>query len=266
MKVTGVKVTQQSHPLSRRMGEARLPAGRLTESCCIIELMTDAGLTGIAIGSEGVRAHIDELVKDVLVGADPRGVTGSGSECLTRARRTRHGRYLDEAIALLDVALWDLKSKANDEPLWKTLGGARPRANAHASGMDLALSDEELSAWYVATARDYGLRGGKLQVGLDLDSRSAAPRTHARRVDAGNARPCVDDRCGRVLVAEGSDPPHARDRETLRSHVGRGGIAELGFPRTEAGLECHPRRGLCGRGVHDVSVNSCRISSTAPRM
>jgi L-alanine-DL-glutamate epimerase-like enolase superfamily enzyme len=170
MKVTGIKVTQQSHPLSRRMGEARLPAGRLTESCCIMELMTDAGLTGIAIGSEGVRAHIGELVKDVLVGADPRGVRGLWRRMLDARSAHRHGRYLHEAIALLDVALWDLKSKADDQPLWKTLGGARPKANAYASGVDLALSDEELSAWYVATAHDYGLRGGKLQVGLDPDS------------------------------------------------------------------------------------------------
>ena len=48
----------------------------------------------------------------------------------------RRGEGLPETtIAALDVALWDLKAKANDEPLWKTLGGARPRANSHAGAV-----------------------------------------------------------------------------------------------------------------------------------
>jgi L-alanine-DL-glutamate epimerase-like enolase superfamily enzyme len=91
-----------------------------------------------------------------------------------RSARRRAPRF-NAAIAALDVALWDLKSKANDEPLWKTLGGARPRARAYASGIDFALSDDELSGWYRSMARDFGLRGGKLQVGHD-------PKTDLRRV------------------------------------------------------------------------------------
>jgi L-alanine-DL-glutamate epimerase-like enolase superfamily enzyme len=120
----------------------------------IVELLTDTGLTGIAIGAEVPGAPIESLVKDVLIGADPRGVRGLW-------QRMTESRSRPEAIALLDGALWDLKAKANGEPLWKTLGGARPNANAYASGTDLA--------WFDLMARDYGLRGGKLQVGAEGD-------------------------------------------------------------------------------------------------
>ena len=167
MKVTSVKVTPHANALSRRMGEAHAPAGRLTEHCCVVELMTDVGLTGIAIGDEAAITSIEGLVSDVLVGADPRGVRSLWQRMANVQMAKRRGHRLHDAIAALDVALWDLKSKANDEPLWKTLGGTRPKANAYASGIDLALSDEELSAWYARMARDYGLRGGKLQVGRD---------------------------------------------------------------------------------------------------
>lgn len=160
MKVTGVKAT-------RRMGGAHALAGQLTESCCVVELSTDAGLTGIGIADTGVRTPVKRLVADLLVGADPRCVTGIWQRMIDAQSTNRRGKALSRAIAVLDVALWDLKAKANHEPLWKSLGGTRPKANAYASSIGLSLDDEEFSAWYLRMARDHGLRGGKLRVGLE---------------------------------------------------------------------------------------------------
>jgi L-alanine-DL-glutamate epimerase-like enolase superfamily enzyme len=175
MKVTGIRVTGQTCRLSRRLARARSPAGRLTKNCCTVELFTDAGHTGIAIGQEASRQAIEKLARDLLVGADPRGVKGLWQRMGQAQSARRRAPRLHEATAALDVALWDLKSKANDEPLWKTLGGARPRARAYASGVDFALSDDELADWYGTMARKFGLRGGKLQVGHE-------PTTDVRRV------------------------------------------------------------------------------------
>jgi L-alanine-DL-glutamate epimerase-like enolase superfamily enzyme len=153
MKITGVKTTR--------------PAGAAQESC-IVELLTDAGMKGIAFAAAGARAQIKRLVKERLVGADPRGVTGIWQQ-LSDPQSALRGKAYRNAIAALDLALWDLKAKANDEPLWKTLGGARPRANAYASHQDPAASDAELTTWFQRMARDHGLRGGKLRVGADGD-------------------------------------------------------------------------------------------------
>jgi len=160
MMITGVKAT-------RRAGDAHALAGPLTASCCIVELSTDAGLTGIGIADAGVRAPVKRLVGDMLVGADPRGVTGIWQRMMGAQSAGRRSKAECRAVAVLDQALWDLKAKANDEPLWKSLGGARPRANAYASSIGLSLGDEELSAWYLRMARDHGLRGGKLRVGAE---------------------------------------------------------------------------------------------------
>ena len=157
MRITGAKVI-------RRAG------------CCIVALATDAGVTGIGIGDSAAGAKARKIAAGMLMGADPRAVTGLWQQ-MSQAKSAgggakAHGR----AIAALDLALWDLKARANGEPLWKTLGGARPRANAYASSAGRFRGDEELAAWFTRMARDYGLRGGKLQVGLrdDADLRRLA--------------------------------------------------------------------------------------------
>ena len=160
MKITGVKVT-------RRAGDASASAGRPAANLCIVALSTDAGLTGIGIGDAGIGALVRRLVADMLVGADPGSVTGIWQQMTGAQSPGRRSKTRSRAIAVLDQALWDLKAKACDEPLWKSLGGARPRANAYASSAGLSLGDEELSAWYLRMARDHGLRAGKLRVGTD---------------------------------------------------------------------------------------------------
>jgi L-alanine-DL-glutamate epimerase-like enolase superfamily enzyme len=161
MKVTGVKVTPYACPPAGR------PAGRHANRGCVVELLTDSELFGIAIGVDGAGAQIERFVAEMLVGADPRAATGLWQRMAdVQAARRREG-LLATTIAVLDVALWDLKAKANEEPLWKTLGGGRPRANSHAGGAAPTASDQELADWYGSMARDYGLRGAKLKVGLD---------------------------------------------------------------------------------------------------
>jgi L-alanine-DL-glutamate epimerase-like enolase superfamily enzyme len=71
------------------------------------------------------------------------------------------------ALSAIDVALWDLKAKLADEPLWRTLGAREGRVRAYASGLDYCLSDEELFAFYRRMA-EQGIDAGKLKVGLDL--------------------------------------------------------------------------------------------------
>ena len=57
---------------------------------------------------------------------------------MNRAADRGAGQGAKDGIAALDLALWDLKAKLNDEPLWKALGGRRPRVNVHAGACDAA--------------------------------------------------------------------------------------------------------------------------------
>ena len=163
MKITGVKTSQYRSRHGRQPDDARRPDG------CLVELLTDQEISGIAIGRARVQTDIERLVKEILADRDPRAVSGLWQRMSDHDCRGTQGVII-EAAAVLDNALWDLKARANQEPLWKTLGGSRPRANVYASDAGMPGSDAELSDWYAAMAKDYGLREGKLRVGPDQDA------------------------------------------------------------------------------------------------
>lgn len=66
MKITGVKTTLYLHKLSRRMGDANSPSGRVKGTNCVVELETDEGLVGIGLGGGGVRPQIHTMVDGLL--------------------------------------------------------------------------------------------------------------------------------------------------------------------------------------------------------
>ena len=169
MKITGVKTTLYQCDLTRKKGDANSPGGRVAAGGMAVEITTDEGLTGVHIGGGSAAPQINSLVNDLLIGEDPRGVRGLWLKMVDRAFKGGHDGIMNDAISVIDVALWDLKAKANDEPLWKTLGGSRPRTLAYASGIEMPLNDEELADWYGSMA-NLGFKGGKLKVGLDQDS------------------------------------------------------------------------------------------------
>jgi L-alanine-DL-glutamate epimerase-like enolase superfamily enzyme len=134
---------------------------------CLLELETDAGLTGIAAGIATAGGDAARLVNSLLQDQDPRAVTGLWQRMCSACPQEERGGAVGDAIAMLDVALWDLKSRANGEPLWKCLGGSRPRINAIAALIDPDADDHALSEWCAGMARRYGFRSARLKAGKD---------------------------------------------------------------------------------------------------
>ena len=64
---------------------------------------------------------------------------------LAQVFKTGHAGTRFGAIGAIDMALWDLKAKAAGEPLWRMLGGAARFVPGYASGLDIALDDDELA-------------------------------------------------------------------------------------------------------------------------
>lgn len=71
-------------------------------------------------------------------------------------------------VGAVDMALWDIKAKAADEPLWRTLGGRERFVPGYASGLEYGLDDDDLAGLYGRFA-DRGFKAGKLKGGRDLD-------------------------------------------------------------------------------------------------
>lgn len=165
MKITNIRTQLYEYDLSRPLGDANSPAGRSRACDLAVFIETDEGPTGVTIGNPGARSQIQSLTP-LLIGRDPRGVRGLWKKMVDKVFKGGNEGAANDAISNLDVALWDLKAKAADEPLWRTLGAATRHVKMYASGIEMPLSDDELEAFYRGMA-ERGVSAGKLKVGLD---------------------------------------------------------------------------------------------------
>lgn len=164
MKVTGIRQRSYHFTMKRPIGDANGPLGNDAGAGTFTFVDTDEGITGISLGGSPAVRRMEHLI----VGEDPRGVVGLWKRMNDFAFKGGVEGEDKRAIAAIDCALWDLKAKINDEPLWKTFGAREGRCKAYASGIDLCLTDDELHAFYSRMA-EKGIDGGKLKVGLDMD-------------------------------------------------------------------------------------------------
>ena len=95
---------------------------------------------------------------------------------------------LAQAIAGLDLALWDLCARRRHEPLWRLLGGRSDRVEVYASGINPDRPED-----VVAARRAAGYRAFKLKVGFD-DARDLANVAALRALLGADAAVVLEDR------------------------------------------------------------------------
>ena len=193
MKITELKTHLYEFENNRVVGDANSPAGRKLQSNLLIEVKTDEGLTGYSSAGASAKPLVESMFNRALKDKDPSNVKGITKQMMDFAFKGGHGGMINEAISALDIALWDLKAKSNNEPLWKTLGGLNPKVRAYASGLDIPMNDKNLKEWYEKMA-SWGFDGGKLKVGLnqDDDIRRIGIMRDALKVNSDNPLIMID--------------------------------------------------------------------------
>src|SRR5215475_9764161 len=183
MKITKVVSNILRIPEDDPLADMPEEAGRL-RPIVIVRIQTDNGLEGIGITLYGgaltgtLRTAIDELGA-LLIGEDPLRI-----EAILRKLRTAAGDNCGSGIytlaqSAIDVALWDIKGKALDQPLWKLLGGHRDRVPTYASGsLRRGLSDDQAQR-AAHTLLQKGFRQMKTQMALPGNP---TPAEEVRRV------------------------------------------------------------------------------------
>jgi L-alanine-DL-glutamate epimerase-like enolase superfamily enzyme len=133
----------------------------------LVRVRTDAGLTGWgeAFGyfcRRAVAAQIADLVAPALLGRDPSDPAALNEEL--QRRFVLFGRYGVTIFALsgVDIALWDLKAKAEGVDLATLLAGRRVREEVDAYASLLRYGDADLVARYAGNAAGQGYRSLKL--------------------------------------------------------------------------------------------------------
>ncbi|WP_335974960.1 MULTISPECIES: mandelate racemase/muconate lactonizing enzyme family protein [Streptomycetaceae] len=130
----------------------------------LVEVRTDDGCVGwgealAPVGPEVPAAVVDRLLAGQLVGRDPRRVRPLWQRMRELMRERGHlvGHQAD-AMAAVDIALWDLHGKLTGLSVAELLGGAyRDQVPAYVSGLP-----EPTDAQRAALARDYERKGASL--------------------------------------------------------------------------------------------------------
>lgn len=146
----------------------------------IVELDTDAGTTGIATGQAAMRSFIHEQLTDTVVGADPFETEKIWRDMFWRVRGSGRKGLAFQAISAIDNAIWDIKAKALDLPLYRLLGPVHERLPVYGSGGWTNYTTEELVQSQVSVVEN-GFTATKLKVGKDF---GRAEQEDVRRVEA----------------------------------------------------------------------------------
>ena len=163
MKITDFRLETYEMRMDRPIGDANGPVGEDVAGGSVLWINTDEGISGVAPMGNAAVGRLFHLIE----GEDPRSVNGLWQRMVDYVFKGGNEGESNSAISAIDIALWDLKSKIADEPLWQTLGAREGATKAYASGIDMCLDDEQLYAFYSRMARN-GIDSGKLKVGLDM--------------------------------------------------------------------------------------------------
>ncbi len=114
-----------------RIYRPQKPNPHFNQSDLIVTVETDSGLTGIG---EGGSPDTLEQCAGVLIGEDPRRIQHLW-QVMYRSYFYPAGREKLHALGALDLALWDLKGKLLNAPVYELLGGlARDHLECYSTG------------------------------------------------------------------------------------------------------------------------------------
>lgn len=104
----------------------------------IAKVETDEGITGIGIGGNALEGadsirSIAEDLKQYVIGQDPFDTEKIWAEMYQPKLIGRRG-YTTRVLSAFDIALWDIKGKALNIPLYKLLGGFTDKVHVYIAG------------------------------------------------------------------------------------------------------------------------------------
>ena len=145
-----------------------------------LKIYTDEGLYGVGDatlnGRElSVASYLNDHIVPMLVGRDPHQIEDIW-QFLYRGAYWRKGPVTMTAISAVDMALWDIKAKAADMPLYQLLGG-KSRSGVmvygHANGDSIEETVDEVGKFlndgYLAVRAQTGIPGLKSTYGVSKD-------------------------------------------------------------------------------------------------
>lgn len=171
MKITRITALPLSYRLPQGQTVKVGVGATIKRDTIIVRVETDEGVTGYGESHPGrspgaIASLVQQTLDPLLGGMDPCDVVGVWAR-VNRMQLSSHGLGAGAALALsgIDMALWDLRGKLANMPLYRLLGGSRKRIPAYAGGISLGFQPP---GSLLDEARGYveaGYRAVKLRLG-----------------------------------------------------------------------------------------------------
>lgn len=196
-----VKLSTATLPLATPISDAKVFTGRqkpMTEVVFLFaEIVTEQGVSGLGFsyskraGGPAQYAHARE-VAEMMIGEDPNDIAKLYNKLLWAGASVGRSGVATQALAALDIALYDLKAKRAGLPLAKLLGAHRDSVRTYnTSGGFLNASISEVKERATQSLAE-GIGGIKIKVGLP-DSAEDLRRVAAVREHIGPDVPLMVD-------------------------------------------------------------------------
>jgi L-rhamnonate dehydratase len=144
------------YPEFNRQTWLRRPGETRPIHAIYVEIHTDEGISGLFGPIDEDQAYIiQHFLRAFLLGRDPLATELLLDQMMRLNRHGRSGHYMT-GMSPVDCALWDLKGKAWNQPVYRLLGGpTRPAVPAYASLLGYDIQPEAAAV----TAREYQALG-----------------------------------------------------------------------------------------------------------
>ena len=137
------------------------PGGKLKQSGAILQIHTDAGITGEFPVFMGPTQAQVAICAGYLIGKDATGREKIYSDCKRALRQ-----FDMTGVGVIDICLWDIAGKLYGEPLYRLLGGTRRPLPAYASTLhgdeNGGLTTPDQFAEFAVRCRDMGYTAFKI--------------------------------------------------------------------------------------------------------
>lgn len=198
MKISKIQTRIVRLPADEPLADGPATPGA-TRDIVTVRVGTDEGIEGIGYtffgaALTGTLRHAVETLGELAVGEDPLRAEAVAAKLRTAAAGSGPGGILTLALSAIDLALWDIKGKALNLPLWRMIGGCRERVPTYASGALMRTFPLEHLVKAAPRLVEKGFRQMKTQLALPGDTSPEREVERIRRVRE-SIGPSIDLMC-----------------------------------------------------------------------
>ncbi len=169
-KIRDIKVHLVSQPVTGGFADATRKVECI--GFTIVRVTTEDGIEGFGVtyhevGGEATKMLIEKNIAPKLIGRDPFETEKLWYEMFGYLRGVGRKGLMFCAYSAVDIALWDLKGKILDMPLYRMFGGTETKIPVYGSGGWTSYTDEELVEEMTDLVKRDGYTTIKFKVGVE---------------------------------------------------------------------------------------------------